>query len=94
MPRNLDGRVEAIFPLDSALLREAIMERVLKPILSDTVNTHELQSDGTYVRVQPQAGEQPFDSQAWFITNPLFEIEAYGSDTMVNTAISAIPSSA
>ncbi len=94
MPRNLDGRVETLFPLDSALLREVIIERVLKPILSDTVNAHELQSDGTYVRVRPQAGQLPFDSQAWFITHPLFEIEEHGSDTIVNTAISAIPSSA
>ena len=94
MPRNLDGRVETLFPLDSELLREVIIERVLKPVLSDTVNAHELRPDGTYVRVRPQAGEAPFDSQAWFITHPLFEIEEHGGDTIVNTAISAIPSSA
>ena len=93
MPRNLDGRVETLFPLDSELLREVIIERVLKPVLSDTVNAHELRPDGTYVRVRPQAGGPPFDSQRWFITHPLFEIEEHGGDTIVNTAISAIPSS-
>jgi polyphosphate kinase len=94
MQRNLDNRVETLFPIDSPILREALVERMLKPVLADTVNAHELRSDSTYVRVRPQPGEQPFDSQAWFISHPLFEIEEESEDMAVNPTISAIPSSA
>jgi polyphosphate kinase len=94
MQRNLDGRVETLFPIESPALREAIVERMLKPILTDTVNAHELQPDGEYVRIRPHPGEQPFDSQAWFINHPLVEMEEVGEDTAASTTISAIPSSA
>jgi polyphosphate kinase len=95
MERNLDSRVEVLFPIDSPLLREAIVERMLQPILADTVNAHELRADGMYVRVRPQPGEQPFDSQDWFISHPLFEMEEeIKEDTSADPTISAIPSSA
>ncbi|HLZ56566.1 MAG TPA: polyphosphate kinase 1 [Ktedonosporobacter sp.] len=92
MQRNLNGRVEALFPLESPVLRKAIYEQMLVPVLNDTVNAQLLQSDSTYKRVLPQPGEQPFDSQAWFIAHPLFEVE--DDDDEPDTTISAIPSSA
>jgi polyphosphate kinase len=70
MQRNLDRRVETLFPVEDPLLREAIHERILKPYLADTVNAFTLQSDGCYTRVQPAPGEAPFDCQHWFITHP------------------------
>jgi polyphosphate kinase len=93
MQRNLNSRVETLFPIDSLTLRETILQHLLEPILADTVNAHMLQSDGTYARVQPVDGEEPFDSQAWFIAHPLFEMED-GEDTTLDATISAIPSSA
>ncbi len=90
MQRNLDGRVETLFPIEDPTLRVAILERVLKPQLADTVNARELHSDGTYTRVAPEPGEPPFDSQAWFITHPLF-----GSDPEpMSPMMSALPSGA
>ena len=95
MQRNLDGRVETLFPVDSPVLREVLVERMLKPILADTVNAHELASDGTYTRVRPQPGEAPFDSQAWFLEHPLFRIEEEEEEEgSAHKTISAIPSSA
>ncbi len=73
MRRNLDSRVETLFPIDDPLLREAVYERILKPYLADTVNTYELRSDGCYTPVQPAPGEAPFDCQNWFITHPLLD---------------------
>jgi polyphosphate kinase len=73
MQRNLNSRVEALFPVEDPVLREVIRDRVLQPYLSDTVNTYELLSDGVYVRVRPEPGEPLFDCQAWFITHPLTE---------------------
>jgi polyphosphate kinase len=90
MQRNLDHRVETLFPIEDSVLREAILERLLKSALADTVNARELMSDGRYVRVQPADGETPFDCQNWFISHSLL-----GSDTDPNNhVISAMPSGA
>jgi len=90
MQRNLDGRVETLFPIDDPLLRAALRDNLLKRMLGDTVNTRELQVSGNYARVFPDPGEPPFDSQSWFITHPLLDAEE-GTDT---STISAIPSGA
>ncbi len=90
MQRNLDHRVETLFPIEDPVLREAILERLLKSALADTVNARELMSDGRYVRVQPAPGEPPFDCQKWFISHSLL-----GSDTeSYEHVISAKPSGA
>lgn len=90
MQRNLDGRVETLFPIEDPLLLSTLRDNLLKRMLSDTVNARELQTNGSYVRMLPDPGEPPFDSQSWFITHPLLDIEE-GTDT---TTISAIPSGA
>ena len=90
MQRNLDGRVETLFPIEDPVLRTAICERLLKPALADTANARELLPDGHYLRVQPEPGESPFDSQQWFISHPLLESDR-GSQ---NHTISALPSGA
>ena len=90
MQRNLDHRVETLFPIEDSVLREAIHERLLKSELADTVNARELMSDGSYVRVQPAEGEPPFDCQNWFISHSLLGSDA---DTY-NHVISAKPSGA
>ena len=79
MQRNLDHRVETLFPIEDSVLREAIHERLLKFALADTVNARELMSDGRYVRVQPADGEPPFDCQKWFISHSLLgsDIDSY-----------------
>ena len=90
MQRNLDGRVETLFPIDDLRLRAALRDNLLERMLNDTVNARELQSNGNYVRVFPDPGEPPFDSQDWFITHPLLDAEE-GPDA---STISAIPSGA
>ncbi|MEO7021358.1 MAG: polyphosphate kinase 1 [Ktedonobacteraceae bacterium] len=90
MQRNLDGRVETLFPIEDPVLRLALRDNLLKRLLADTVNACELQADGSYVRVLSDPGEPPFDAQGWFITNPLL-----GPDLSVTApTISAIPSGA
>ena len=90
MQRNLDGRVETLFPIEDPELREAIHERVLLPQLADTVNTRELMSDGHYIRVLPEPGEPPFDSQDWFISHPISGPDSEPKDS----TMSALPSGA
>ncbi|HEY1354257.1 MAG TPA: polyphosphate kinase 1 [Ktedonobacteraceae bacterium] len=90
MQRNLDGRVETLFPIEDPVLRAALRDNLLKRVLADTVNACELQAAGSYIRVLPDPGEPPFDSQAWFITHPLLATE----QPPVPPTISAIPSGA
>jgi len=71
MPRNLDHRVETLFPLEDARLRALIVDVALPTYLRDTVNTSVLLPDGVYEHAQPAPGEEPFDEQMWFARHPL-----------------------
>jgi polyphosphate kinase len=64
MSRNLDRRVEVVFPVEDPALVRRLRDDVLRIYLEDTVNAHLLQPDGTYARVD---GKEPCDSQAWFL---------------------------
>jgi polyphosphate kinase len=50
MPRNLDRRVEILFPIDHDSLKERIID-MLKVLLSDNVKAQIMQADGTYERI-------------------------------------------
>lgn len=67
MERNLDRRVEVVFPVEDAAWAAEIRNEILGAYLRDTVNTWELDADGSYQRRLPAPGEEPFDAQAWFI---------------------------
>jgi polyphosphate kinase len=66
MPRNLDHRVEVLFPLEEPALRSHIAHEILPAYLQDTANARVLLPDGTYQRKRPPKGEPPFDVQRWF----------------------------
>jgi polyphosphate kinase len=67
MERNLDRRVEVLFPIESPRLRGRIIKEILEVHLRDTKQASVLLPDGTYRHVQPQEGEQPFGSQEWLM---------------------------
>jgi polyphosphate kinase len=69
MERNLDRRVEVVFPVEDPTLASHLRDVVLPAYLRDTVNARELRSDGTYVKVEPKSGTKPFDVQAWFLNH-------------------------
>jgi hypothetical protein len=50
MPRNLDHRVEILFPLADDKLVARVRDELLKCYLSDTANARRMLSDGAYVR--------------------------------------------
>ncbi len=67
MPRNLDRRVEQLFPVEDPDLRESIYKHVLCVHMRDNIKARRLLADGTYERVFPQEGEPELDSQSWMI---------------------------
>jgi polyphosphate kinase len=64
MQRNLDRRVEVIFPLEEPVLKRFVRDTLLETYLNDNVNSRVLMSDGTYVRVAPHNGEPVINSQS------------------------------
>ncbi len=67
MRRNLDRRVEVLFPLEEPTMKRQMRDDVLEMYLRDTVNARELLPDGEYVPLTPAPGAEPFDAQAWFL---------------------------
>jgi polyphosphate kinase len=67
MPRNLDRRVETLFPIENPVLRARLREHVLKIHLQDNVRARQLQADGSYVRLAPEEGQPELDSQQWML---------------------------
>jgi polyphosphate kinase len=55
MPRNLIRRVEVMFPVEDAILRERLISEVLSLALADNVKARRLLSDGRYERLHPPA---------------------------------------
>ncbi len=50
MPRNLNRRVEVVFPVKDPRLVSRLRDEILEVYLADTVNAHEMQTDGSYQR--------------------------------------------
>ena len=64
MPRNLDKRVEILFPVECERLKKEVFH-ILKIQLEDNVKAHILQPDNRYVK-QDKRGKVLLDSQNYF----------------------------
>ena len=63
MERNLDRRVEVLCPIRDPDLQHHLRHVVLDALLRDTDRASSLQPDGEYVRVRPEEGQAPVNSQ-------------------------------
>jgi polyphosphate kinase len=68
MPRNLDRRVELLYPVEAPSLLRTIVDDILKVHLRDNVQARRLLADGTYERLSPGDGPA-MNSQEWFMTH-------------------------
>jgi polyphosphate kinase len=66
MQRNLDRRVETLFPIEEPSLVAHIRDDLLGVYLRDNVRARLLLPSGSYERAQPEEGAAPLDSQAFF----------------------------
>ena len=74
MPRNLDRRVEILFPLEDSRIREKALHILLLE-LEDTVKAHIMRTDGTYDRVD-RRGKELINSQLLFCEEAVKEAKA------------------
>jgi polyphosphate kinase len=64
MPRNLNNRVETLFPISDQKMIKNVREKILKPYLREDLRGWTLNTDGTYQRNGVDA-EEIFDVQKW-----------------------------
>ncbi|MBX9666407.1 MAG: polyphosphate kinase 1 [Candidatus Obscuribacterales bacterium] len=69
MPRNLDRRVEVLFPIEDPGLNRYIRDQLLELYLSDSARCRYMQPDGSYVRLTPHPDATPVDCQQTLLEN-------------------------
>jgi polyphosphate kinase len=67
MPRNLNHRVEVVFPLERPEHVRFLRDEVLEYYLKDNSRARILEKTGSYKRVKPADGESVVDIQEWLM---------------------------
>ncbi len=65
MQRNMDKRIEVVFPVEGQRAKERILNEILVSYWRDTENSWQLQGDGTYLK--REGSEPAWDCQQKFI---------------------------
>jgi len=71
MPRNFFRRVEVLFPIRDAALRQWVTGEFFPTELKDNDNAHVLDSNGAYRPAPRGADERPFSEHAYFMASAL-----------------------
>jgi polyphosphate kinase len=67
MPRNLNRRVEVLFPIENARMQRRIRDKILEKYLADTGSARLMQPDGTFIRQRIKPGRKALNAQEWFM---------------------------
>ncbi|HLO15224.1 MAG TPA: polyphosphate kinase 1 [Anaerolineales bacterium] len=73
MQRNLDHRVEVVFPIENPNHIRHLRENVLDVYLKDNSRARVMQPDGTYIRLNHKDKEDKVDVQEWFMHHPYIQ---------------------
>lgn len=90
MPRNLDKRVEIVFPVLDEELKKQVID-IVQIQLSDTAKAHELQVDGTYKKVKVMDKHQKTLSSQDYFCKQAKKRQKMKQETMNRTFRPALP---
>jgi polyphosphate kinase len=68
MPRNFDGRVEVMVPIENPTVHEQILDQIMMANLKDEKQSWILQSDGHYKRLHAET--EALSAHEYFMKNP------------------------
>jgi polyphosphate kinase len=83
MTRNLNRRVEQLFPIEQPDLTKRVLD-IYQTMWDDNVKTRYLAADGTYKRVD-RRGRAPLNCQEYFANQATQLTEAQQSEAHMNT---------
>ncbi len=67
MPRNLNRRVEVLFPVEDHKLVRRLRDNILAKYLEDHAGARIMDADGNFTRPKRQPGKKPVCAQTWFL---------------------------
>lgn len=67
MTRNIDWRVEVLFPIREPILIQRIHDNILSIYLQDNIKARIMKPDGTYQRAEPEPEQALLNSQLHFL---------------------------
>jgi polyphosphate kinase len=69
MPRNLDRRVEVLFPVVDPTIKKGLLNLILPVHLNDNTKSRILSQDGTYYRAIREPDKPAVNAQEWCISH-------------------------
>jgi polyphosphate kinase len=69
MTRNLDHRVEVVFPIENAEQVRYLRDKILAAYLKDNMRGRVMRENGTYMRLKPQDEDKAVDVQELLMNN-------------------------
>jgi polyphosphate kinase len=79
MQRNLDHRVEVVFPVEDPNHIRHLRKNVLDVYLQDNARARVMQPDGSYIRLDRKDGEDRIDVQDWLMNQASIQKTAFHS---------------